>query len=141
MSPASVPAALRLMPRRAVSRLLGAAGRVPLPRFLRAPLWRLYARRYGADLSESNRPVGDFVCFLDFFTRRLAPGLRPSPPDPSAIVSPADGRVVESGDIHDGLLVQAKGITYALADLLGNADDAQRFLGGTFLNVYLAPGD
>jgi phosphatidylserine decarboxylase len=133
--------ALSALPRRFVSRAFGHASGLRLPGPLLRPLLALYARRYGADLGEMAAPLHSYRTFREFFTRRLAPGARPLPDDPLAVVSPADGTVVSAGAVEDGTLLQAKGAPYPLADLLGGADDARRFAGGTYLTVYLAPGD
>jgi phosphatidylserine decarboxylase len=134
-------AVLRGLPRRAVSRLLGQLGALEVPRPLLVPVLRWYARRFGVDLSELDRPLAEYPSFLDFFTRRLPAGARPMPPDPLAVASPADGRVVEAGEVVAGTLVQAKGVPYDLADLLGGPAEAAPFDGGSFLTAYLAPGD
>lgn len=144
MSSASAPRlspVLRALPRRMVSRLLGQVGRLHLPGPLLQAFLGWYARTYGADLSQAERPLAAYRTFADFFTRRLAPGARLQPDDPLAVTSPADGRVVEAGTVEHGQLLQAKGAPYALADLLGSVEHAARYAGGSFLTVYLAPGD
>lgn len=135
------PLAIRLMPKRFTSRFLGLLGRVPLPGFLLRPLLRLYTRTFGADLEEMARPLSTYRNFLDFFTRPLKEGLRPQSKDPRVIGSPADGRVYRAGAIENGTVLQAKGVPYSIADLLGSEVDAGRFEGGTYLVIYLAPGD
>jgi len=136
-----LPAAIRVLPRRQVSRAVGALVRMPVPPWLLAPILRVYARQYGANLEEAERPPGGWRSFLAFFTRHLADGARPLPDDPAVIVSPADGRVHTAGPVAAGRLLQAKGIDYALDELLGDADEARLFEGGTQLTVYLSPGD
>ena len=54
-----------------------------------------------------------------FFYRSLKPGVRPLDPNPLALLSPADGRVLQVGMIHDGEVEQVKGMTYSLEGLLG----------------------
>lgn len=132
---------LGALPRRAVSRLLGQLGRLRVPTPALQAFLRWYASRYGADLAQAARPLSDYRTFVEFFTRALAPGQRPPPEQAWALASPADGRVVATGTVERGSLLQVKGVPYALADLLGSADDAARFEGGSFLTVYLAPGD
>ncbi len=136
-----LPAAIRVLPRRAVSRAVGALARMPVPGWLLAPVLRVYARAYGANLEEAARPAGGYGSFLGFFTRRLQDGTRPLPDDASIVVSPADGRVHAAGPVEAGRLLQAKGVDYPLDALLGDADEARTFEGGTQLTVYLSPGD
>ena len=54
-----------------------------------------------------------------FFFRTLKPGVRPLDPKASALLSPADGRVLQFGVIHNGEVEQVKGMTYSLEALLG----------------------
>lgn len=54
-----------------------------------------------------------------FFYRRLKPGVRPLDPNLNAMLSPADGKVVQFGRIDHGEVEQVKGVTYSLDALLG----------------------
>lgn len=135
------PLLIRMLPRRGLSRLVGWFARRRVPGFLLRPLLRVYAKAYGANLEESARPLEDFRSVTDFFTRTLKDGVRPMPADPAAIASPCDGTAAMSGTVEDGTLLQVKGHSYALADLLGDAEEAAAFEGGTYAVLYLAPGD
>lgn len=132
---------IRALPRRAISRAVGALAACPVPAFLLTPVLALYARAYGVDLSEVAQPLRSFPTFQDFFTRRLRPGTRPLPDDDDAILSPSDSRVHAAGRVTDGLVLQAKGSEYGLDDLLGSPSVASAFEGGTYVTLYLAPGD
>ena len=54
-----------------------------------------------------------------FFYRTLKPGVRPLDPRSTALLSPADGRVLQYGTIEHGEVEQVKGMTYSLEALLG----------------------
>lgn len=54
-----------------------------------------------------------------FFYRTLKPGVRPLDPNASAMLSPADGKVLQFGMIEHGEVEQVKGMTYSLDALLG----------------------
>ena len=54
-----------------------------------------------------------------FFYRALKPGVRPIGTNTSALLSPADGRVLQYGMIENGEVEQVKGMTYSLDALLG----------------------
>ncbi len=54
-----------------------------------------------------------------FFYRTLKPGVRPLDPDPNALLSPADGRILHFGQIEHDDIEQVKGMTYSLDALLG----------------------
>lgn len=100
-------------------------------------------RAYGIRLDEAVITDADaFAHFNAFFTRALKPEARPIDPTPGALVCPADGRISQIGPISAGRIVQAKGMDYSVAELLGGHDDeAERFAGGGFATVYLSPRD
>jgi phosphatidylserine decarboxylase len=135
------PLGVRLLPRRLVSRALGFLARRRLPGFLLRPLLRVYVRRAGVDLEEAARPLKDYRSFTDFFTRALRDGARPLPGDPAAVACPCDGRVSSAGRVHEGTLLQVKGHAYPLAELLDDAQAARALEGGSYVVLYLAPGD
>ncbi len=89
---------LALYPKKAVSAAAGALSRLKLPRPFRMPIYGRFARAYGANLDEAERPLEEYASLLDFFTRRLKPGLRPQDPGvPGGINSPVDGTLIASG--------------------------------------------
>ena len=55
-----------------------------------------------------------------FFFRTLKPGVRPLDSNHTALLSPADGRVLQYGIIEHGEVEQVKGMTYSLDALLGS---------------------
>jgi len=133
---------LRLLPKNTLSRAVGAACRASAPRPVVRAAIRAFARKYGVDASEAERPIEDYSTFTEFFTRRLKPGARPIAPGEPLPVSPVDGTVGELGDIVDSRLYQAKGKHYTLAELIGGPsaeEDARPFAGGSFCTIYLAP--
>ncbi len=74
-------------------------------------------------LSEVSEPdLHTYPNLASFFYRTLKPGLRPLDPNPTALLSPADGRVLKFGSIENGEVEQVKGMTYSLDALLGGPD-------------------
>ena len=133
---------LRLLPKNTFSRAVGAACRVNAPRPVLRAVIRAFAKKYGVDASEAERPIDEYPTFTEFFTRRLKPGARPIAPGELLPVSPVDGTVGELGEVRESRAYQAKGKDYTLAELIGgpNADeDAAQFAGGSFCTIYLAP--
>jgi len=101
---------------------------------------RAFLAGYHPDMSEAAQPDPyRYRSFNAFFTRALVPGARPLDLDPAALVSPVDGTVSQIGRIVAGLLPQAKGSTYTVEALLASSSWAQRFAGGAFATLYLAP--
>ena len=132
--------ALRLLPKNALSRLAGAATRWEAPAAVRLAAMKAFARRYGIDLTECP-DLEAYRTFGEFFARPLRPGLRPIAGGDTVVVSPVDGAVSETGVATGGKLVQAKGIDYTAAALLGDAGLAARLEGGAYATIYLSPRD
>ena len=71
-------------------------------------------------MSEVSEPdLHVYPNLASFFYRTLKPGVRPIDPNPDALVSPADGKVIQFGTIERGQVEQVKGVTYSLDALLG----------------------
>ncbi len=123
-----------------LSRLVGRLADLRLPPVLLRPLLRAYVRLYGVDMAEAAEPLEAYVSFNAFFTRRLKQGLRPLPTEADVLVSPADSRLTTIGLVPpDGRLEQVKGRTYALAELLGSDEEAERLRSGVQATLYLSP--
>jgi phosphatidylserine decarboxylase len=133
-------AALRLLPKNALSRLVGGLTRAQAPKPVRLAAMRAFAARYGVDLSECGE-LETFRTFGEFFARPLRSGLRPIAPGDDVVVSPVDGVVSQAGLAEGGRLVQAKGLDYSLDALLADPALAARFRGGPFATIYLSPRD
>jgi phosphatidylserine decarboxylase len=132
---------VRWAPKGTYSRLIGYLADRKLPRPVRAPVYKAFAARVGANLAEAERPLEDYPTLGAFFTRKLKPGARAIQKDAGAIVSPCDGIVAESGVVAAGQMIQAKGLHYPLFGLLCDRTGAAHFEGGTYVTIYLAPKD
>ena len=130
---------MRLLPKNALSRAVGAATRWRLGALGRSAM-RAFAARYRVDLSECDH-LGSFATFAEFFARPLKPGSRSVAPGDQVVVSPVDGAVSEAGIAERGRLIQAKGLDYRAADLLGDEPLGARLAGGAFATLYLSPRD
>lgn len=133
------------VPQHLLSRLVGRLARSEQAGLVQF-LIRLFVRRFQVDLSEAviTEPSG-YACFNDFFTRALKPGVRPwaaaAELPQHILVSPVDGAVSQAGPISQGTLLQAKGQTYTVASLLGQAEGATPYDAGAFATLYLSPRD
>ncbi len=129
-----------LLPQLALSRGMHALARLRV-----APLKNLFIgaflRHYPVNMAEAERPDPQaYVSFNDFFTRALKPDARPVDRAADAVACPVDGAVSQAGDIRGDRLLQAKGIDYTAAALLGGDEAlAREFEGGSFATIYLAP--
>ena len=119
---------------------MGWASRLNLPRPLRDPLYRGFSLAYGIDLASwIVHRWASLTASDDFFCRPLPDGAPARFRRASMRAHhPAMGaeRVWRS---HDGLCIHAKGAEYTVAGLLNDEVMAQRFTGGMFATIYLAP--
>jgi phosphatidylserine decarboxylase len=122
------------VPRRLLSRFMGWFSRIeqPLVRDVSLYIWRFFS---DLDLGEAKQ--ANFRSMHDCFTRELKAGARPVEMDPHIVVSPCDGIVGASGIVEDGKVLQVKGFSYALDDLLGDADHAAEFRDGCYVTLRL----
>ncbi len=102
---------------------------------------RSFAQQYGIDVSEADRPLAEYSGLQEFFTRRLRPGARPFDEKLDAVLSPADGTVVESGFASGGDTIEVKQTSFSLPELVADVDLARTLEGGPFLVTYLSPRD
>ncbi|KAE8451206.1 hypothetical protein EG329_004370 [Mollisiaceae sp. DMI_Dod_QoI] len=108
------------LPLKAISRLWGKFNELEIPYYLRVPGFKLYSFIFGVNLSEVSEPdLHVYPNLASFFYRTLKPGARPLDPNQNALLSPADGRVLQFGTIESGEVEQVKGMTYSLDALLG----------------------
>ena len=73
------------------------------------------------------------------FVRTLKKDLRPWPENPDVLAVPCDGRVSQFGQIENGRIIQAKGQTFTVDELLGGSHP--EFAQGRFATLYLSPDD
>jgi phosphatidylserine decarboxylase len=110
-------------------------------------LIRWFIRHYQVDMDVCREADPHrYEHFNSFFTRALRPGARPLPQALNAIACPVDGMLSQVGDIVEGTLLQAKGRSYRLEQLLGGVGGGSReraalFAHGHYATLYLSPRD
>jgi len=105
-------------------------------------LIKLFISVFDVDMSLANNPDPEsYSSFNTFFTRELSTEARPISLDEKTILSPVDGAVSQTGDIQNDTIIQAKGKSYTLKDLLVEDELVTMFTGGTFATLYLSPKD
>ena len=111
--------------------------------WLARPLIRWFARAYHVDLADAEHAgLEHYPTFNAFFTRALRVGARPLAAGDDTVVSPCDGTITEFGPLDGETLLQAKGRSYSLPELLGESGGASEALrGGSYCTIYLAPRD
>ena len=106
--------------------------RLAIPRFI---------ARHHVALEETEGDWRHYRTLGDFFTRPLRSGVRPLDPRSDVVLSPCDGTLVACGAIVQETLIQAKGVSYRLDQLLADPGWSAHFEGGWYATLYLAPGD
>jgi phosphatidylserine decarboxylase len=110
------------LPLKALSRVWGRFNELEIPYYLRVPGFKVYGWIFGVNFSEVGEDdLHTYPNLASFFYRTLKPGVRPLDPNEKAVLSPADGRVLQFGVIENGEVEQVKGMTYKLDALLGTS--------------------
>ena len=124
------------IPRRFATRLMGWFSHIESPFLARISIaiWRLFS-----DLDLSDARIGKFSSLHACFTRELKPGARPIDGDSRVMTSPCDGIVIACGPMEDDRLLQVKGSSYTLGDLVLNAELVERYCGGQYVTLRLTP--
>lgn len=129
------------LPKNGLSRAAGRWASLRLPGVVQRAEIRLFVWLSGARLDEASEPIESYTSLQRFFTRALRDGVRPIEGDAQSLVAPCDGRWGEAGRIEAGTLLQVKGRSYLVADLLGDRAQSKRYEGGQFATFYLSPRD
>ena len=131
-----------IMPKHFLSRLVGKFAAAEAGALTTAFI-KWFIKQYKIDMSEAAKSEPeDYHTFNAFFTRELKQGLRPINQQTNIMAHPVDGAVSQCGPIEAGNIFQAKGHSYTSQALLGgDKADAERFDGGDFATIYLAPKD
>ncbi|KAL9073655.1 MAG: hypothetical protein Q9157_004665 [Trypethelium eluteriae] len=127
------------LPLKFLSRLWGKFNEIELPYYFRIPGFKLYSWIFGVNLDEVAEPdLHVYPNLAAFFYRQLKPGCRPLDPNPDAILSPADGKIIQFGMIEHGEVEQVKGVTYSLDALLGSQQPNESSTHSTRSNIAMS---
>ncbi len=123
------------IPRRLVTQLAGRLSTIDSPAFTRLAvrIWQHFA----GDLRLDEAKATEFRTIRDCFTRELEAGARPIDPDPAVLVSPCDAEIGALGRVRGNELVQIKGLTYPLDDLVVDPALALRHRNGHYVTLRL----
>ncbi|MCX7116093.1 MAG: archaetidylserine decarboxylase [Gammaproteobacteria bacterium] len=99
-----------------------------------------FIHHYQVNMQEALHPdPTSYRTFNDFFIRQLHPLARPM--GKATLLCPVDGCIGQIGQIKNGELLQAKGRSYTLQQLIHDAERARVFQQGLYATLYLAPKD
>ncbi|MFL0248363.1 phosphatidylserine decarboxylase [Candidatus Clostridium stratigraminis] len=100
-----------------------------------------FIRGFNLDPSSFEKATEDFASFNDFFYRKLKKEARPIDMDSNALISLGDGKLLAYENIDLEKLIQVKGFTYSLKELIKDDETALKYDGGTCLILRLCPTD
>lgn len=129
-----------VLPKHVLSRFIHRLMRTRRP-WLKRLLIQQFMKGYAVNMQEAaNSDPLAYESFNAFFTRALRTDARTWLTGTESIISPVDGMASQSGPIDDEALLQAKGHSYRLTELLArDADMVQSFRHGAYACIYLAP--
>lgn len=93
------------------------------------------------DMSDYARSINEYTTFNDFFYRELKTGARPIDMQKDVLVSPADGKILAYEDLQEKDKFFVKGSEFTLEEFFKDKFLAEKYKGGTFVIVRLAPAD
>lgn len=97
--------------------------------------------KYNIDIKLFEKGPCEFKNFNDFFTRKLKSSARPISKNPSAAISPGDGRMLAYENIDLENIIQVKGYSYKLGQLINDKKTAEKFSSGSCIVLRLCPTD
>lgn len=123
------------IPRRTLTRFMGWFSKIKNPWLTRVSIriWQLFAD----DLRLDEAKQDTFVSLHECFVRELKDGARMVDRSPNVLTSPCDAVLGAYGDIEGCTLVQAKGFTYTLDELLGDSSLVANYRDGRFATLRL----
>ncbi len=100
-----------------------------------------FVKEFDLDMSIAEKEQENFTSFNDFFYRKLKTHARPVDMNKNSVVSLGDGKLYAYENIDLEKIVQVKGFTYSLRELIKDDKIAERYDKGTCLILRLCPTD
>lgn len=100
-----------------------------------------FIEEFQIDMEQYEEDSDHFLNFNDFFVRTVKSDARPIDMAEKSLISPADGKVLVYPNIQKEAVIQVKGLSYTLEELLQDKKLAAQYDGGTLLILRLAPVD
>ncbi|RFU71649.1 phosphatidylserine decarboxylase [Peribacillus saganii] len=98
-----------------------------------------FSRFYNINIGEIEGDLLQFATLHDLFTRRLKAGMRIVNDESHTVTSPVDGVLEDIGEITEEKHIVVKGKEYSIEEMLGDHEILQKYLGGTYMVLYLSP--
>lgn len=129
------------IPKHLLTKLISHISHCQIP-WIKNMLIKQYIKLFKIDMTlAKEQNVKHYLHLNQFFTRELSTYARPIIQDQQKILSPIDGSVSQIGRIQNGNIIQAKGKSYSLQQLIIQKTLVNTFYDGTFATLYLSPKD
>jgi|LSQX01.1.fsa_nt_gb phosphatidylserine decarboxylase len=100
-----------------------------------------YIKIFSCNQREMLKPWWSYPSLRSFFSREINLSERFWDKRKESFICPVDGKIASSGQIKKGRLMQVKGQEYSLEEFLDDSEKAERYEGGSYLSIYMSPGD
>jgi phosphatidylserine decarboxylase len=100
-----------------------------------------FAKTYKINVQEAEKEMREYPTLNTFFTRRLREGARPIDAHPKTVISPVDAVVTGIGEISAGTILNVKGQTYTIHEMLEDPEQEANYHHGHYIVLYLSPTD
>ena len=100
-----------------------------------------FVDEFNIDMTCFEMPEKGFINFNEFFYRKLKKDKIYIAADQNIFISPCEGRILAYENIDIQRLIQIKGITYSLAELIGRDSIDSNYAEGSCLIVRLSPAN
>jgi len=129
----------RILPARTMGRFIYKLSRSE-KRWFKDRFITIFCWLYSVNTSEAEKNIpSGYRHFNEFFTRKLKPDARPVDAQPNSLICPADGTIAQIGYAQQEQLLQAKGMSFSMQNLLGDAQMATELTNCAYSTIYLAP--
>ncbi len=132
---------LYLLPKNLLSRIFGFISNQKLSKKIVQKIIKKYIKFYDVCTEEIEIPLERYSTFNSFFTRKLKKNIRIIDQDSNKIISPVDGTILNFGDIQNLNMIQTKGISFSIDDLIPSKFFQNNFQNGKWITIYLSPKD
>ncbi len=130
-----------ILPSNFLSKVFGMISLIRFPQPIMYWIILGFSKLYNINLEEVKKDLKSFKNLNEFFIRELKDNARTIDKRKEIIISPVDATMSRKGSVHEGLMIQAKGIFYNLKDLLGDPEYLHYFENGKYCVLYLSPKD
>jgi len=100
-----------------------------------------FAKTYNIRVEEAEKELHQYPTLNHFFTRKLKAGARVIDQNSDSLISPVDALITGMGEIKEGTILNVKGQTYTISEMLDEPEREKVYQNGHYIVLYLSPTD